>query len=318
MHVVKFEDDGGGSRQRRRGDSRPAGQDPASAGSRGREHCPRSLVGQHREPAGDDCARFLFGEHHGYLLFEFRGLEAERAPAPFVRNFPALVDEIQAVGHAAVEMADAVVHLVHDQRALSSSRRHSISRRFRSARRRSSVGRMRRRRVVRRHPPAVGRVCFADVDVDELNPVAVLLVQPFEVPKLGTVRPSGKAPEDEHHRFLAAVVAKRDRRLRRRGLPARSRARSLRPSAPRAGANFASQQSEKQNLLRRHPAARGLWSRRGRGVEDPPQRFRIDAVLSLRHLLEKGGPFRLREFPVAVLVALSQDLLGKGELTGIR
>ena len=49
-----------------------------------------------------------------------------------------------------------------------------------------------------------------DVDVDELDAVAVQLLQPLEVPELGTIRPSGKAAENQDDRLFAEAFAQRD------------------------------------------------------------------------------------------------------------
>ena len=117
VQVVEFEDDGGRPRQRRGGDPCPAGQTARRrrASAAGQFAHAASLDSTGNRPARDR-GRLLFGEHHGDLLFEFRRLEAERAPAPFVRDLSRSVDEIQPVGHSAVKVADAVVDLVHDQR----------------------------------------------------------------------------------------------------------------------------------------------------------------------------------------------------------
>src|SRR5207244_4499583 len=55
--------------------------------------------------------------------------------------------------------------------------------------------------VVGGHSPTFSRMRLADVDREELDVVAVALVDFFQDPKLGSVGSSGKAAEDQHHRF---------------------------------------------------------------------------------------------------------------------
>ena len=50
--------------------------------------------------------------------------------------------------------------------------------------------------VVARLAPAVGRVCFPNVNGQELYAVAIFLVEFFQGPKLGPIGPSGEAAEN--------------------------------------------------------------------------------------------------------------------------
>ena len=47
---------------------------------------------------------------------------------------------------------------------------------------------------------------FADIDADKLDFVAIAAFEFFQDPKLGSIRPSGEAAEDQHHRLLAAKL----------------------------------------------------------------------------------------------------------------
>jgi hypothetical protein len=60
--------------------------------------------------------------------------------------------------------------------------------------------------VVGFHAPAIGRMCFANVNRQKLNLIAIALVQRLEGPKLGPERSSGKAAEDEDDWLLAAEI----------------------------------------------------------------------------------------------------------------
>src|SRR5205085_3088178 len=51
---------------------------------------------------------------------------------------------------------------------------------------------------------------LTDIDRQELDLILVTAIQSFQDPKLGSIRPSGKAAEDKHDRLLAAIVAQVD------------------------------------------------------------------------------------------------------------
>ena len=67
--------------------------------------------------------------------------------------------------------------------------------------------------VVARFAPAIGRMRLADVDGQEIDTVAVALVNLFQDPKLGSVGASGEAAEDQHHGLLAKGVAQAEQAL---------------------------------------------------------------------------------------------------------
>src|SRR5207245_4661659 len=60
--------------------------------------------------------------------------------------------------------------------------------------------------VIPRLAPAVGRVRLADVDRQESDAVFVTLMNLFQDPRLGSIRPAGEAAEDEYNRLSAAVL----------------------------------------------------------------------------------------------------------------
>src|SRR5262249_40636159 len=108
-----------------------------------------------------------------YRLLHLPGLEAERPPPALVGHAALPVDHVHAVGHAAIEMTDVVIELVHYQRHGDAQRTAAL------ARHRVALGLLARLLardtgpVVRLHPPAVERVRLAHVNAKEGNVAAV-------------------------------------------------------------------------------------------------------------------------------------------------
>ena len=131
-------------------------------------------------------------------MLHLAGFETEGAAAALVGDSPGGVDHVQPVRHAAVRVAYAGVDLIDQQRPVHLERRvarrsdlGAIGRRLRLRHRDAGL-------VVRAHPPAIGRVCFANVNGQKLRAALVFLVQIFENPKLGSEGASRKAAEDDH------------------------------------------------------------------------------------------------------------------------
>ena len=143
-------------------------------------------------------------------MFHFSRLETERPPPAFVDYLAVLIDDEYPVGHAAVRVADSVIHFVNQQRhghfqraATFLSDGDTIGLVCRLENRDADF-------VISRLAPAVGRVRLADIDRQESDSVFVALMNLFQDPRLGSIGASGKAAEDEHHGLLAAELGERD------------------------------------------------------------------------------------------------------------
>ena len=60
--------------------------------------------------------RGLVQQQHDQRLFHFLRFEAKRTAATLVRHPAVAVDHVEPVRHAAIEMANAVVHVIDEQR----------------------------------------------------------------------------------------------------------------------------------------------------------------------------------------------------------
>ena len=143
---------------------------------------------------------------------------------------------------------------------------------------------------------------FANVHVDELNVVAEFFLQLFKVPKLSTIWPSGKAPEDKHHGFLVAIVAERKRSLSVRAGQREIGGYRFKVRTLRTGSEFTREQPEQEGLLRWSAAGFPERDWRCRGIQDAANGLGIERVLAFCGLLEDGEPFFFRDLLVAVLV----------------
>ena len=152
----------------------------------------------------------LFREHFVEGLLHLRGLEPSRAHVAFVENLPVLVDNIQPIGPCAIGQAHGVVHVVDKHR---DGYLQPLLARL------GDSGAL----VVRRgllehdplpligpHLPAVARVGFADIDNEELDPVAEPLLDGFKSANLAPERRSRIATEDENDGTLASEARQLD------------------------------------------------------------------------------------------------------------
>jgi hypothetical protein len=155
----------------------------------------------------------LLEQGHDQGLFHLAGVEAEGTTAGLEGDLAFTVDDVEAVGDAAVQVADAVVDGVNQERDARLQVQGTGLCGGDSAGVVSRLKNLDTGFVIRFHPPAVDRMCLAHVDADELRLALVAPGQRFEGPKLGPERPSSETSEDEHHRMLASELAEGDRAL---------------------------------------------------------------------------------------------------------
>lgn len=139
-------------------------------------------------------------------MFHLSRIEPEWTATALERDFTLAVDDVQPVGHAAVGAADAIIDIVDQDRHAHFQQIVTLRRHGNPFEGRLGLGCDDADPVIRLHAPTVSGMSFTNIHGQELDPIAILLAQVVEGPKLGPERPSGEAPKDENHWLLATVI----------------------------------------------------------------------------------------------------------------
>ncbi len=147
------------------------------------------------------CGRLLSRDNFIHGRFEFVSLEAEWARFTLVRDFAIAVDEVKAVGPCGVSRLSRIAEFVEQRRNFNSQLAHAgacyespfvfIAR----------AGENDFVLEVAFHLPDVAWVRLGDVDDQELDAIAILLVELVECGNLPPKRWSGVASENKHDWF---------------------------------------------------------------------------------------------------------------------
>src|SRR5262249_46470300 len=119
-------------------------------------------------------------------------------------------EDKQPIRHTAVSMANLVIQVIDQKRYAHFQRAAALLSYFHSFFLGGGLGEGNARFIIGCHTPAIDGMRFADINPQELDPVAVLCVEIFQDPKLGSVRASGKAAKDQFDLLLATNISERN------------------------------------------------------------------------------------------------------------
>ena len=142
----------------------------------------------------------------GDRLFPFVRPEEHRAHAALVGDLAALGDQVEPLGHRRVVLGDLIVHFVDQGRHLEGQLDHAGL---------ADLDTFFHRFVLRKEHgvllvlfdlPAVGRMDLSQVDDEEVDLVAIVLIDLVEGPSLGPKRRSGVTTEDQRNGSLLRPI----------------------------------------------------------------------------------------------------------------
>ena len=165
--------------------------------------------------AGNACQSFfdrrrILQKHHDKGLFHLCRVEPEWPPSALESDFALTIDDVESVRHAAVGAAHAVIDAVDQDRHAHFEQIVALRDDFDPLKVGFRLGNTDAHAIVRIHPPAVGRMRFADIHGQGLGTIAVFVAQIIEGPKLGPERPSREAAEDQDEGLLSSIISQRD------------------------------------------------------------------------------------------------------------
>ena len=147
---------------------------------------------------------------HDESLFHLRRVEPEWSASTLERDFALAIDNVKSVGHNAVGVSHAVIDSVDQHGHAHFEQVMALRGHFDALCVGSRLGHRDADAIVRFHPPAVDRMCFADIHCQEFGPIAVFVAQIIKDPKLGPERPSREAAEDQDYGLLSSKIGQRD------------------------------------------------------------------------------------------------------------
>jgi hypothetical protein len=152
----------------------------------------------------------ILQKHHDKGLFHLCRVEPEWPASALESDFALTIDDVESVRHAAVGVAHAVIDAVDQDGHAHFEQIVALRGHFDPLKVGFRLGNGDTHTIVRFHPPAVDRMCFADVHGQELGTIAVFVAQIIEGPKLGPERPSREAAEDQDYGLLSSIISQRD------------------------------------------------------------------------------------------------------------